>query len=90
MHGVHKNQIDIIKRLKKIEGQIKGVQKMIDNDVYCIDIITQTSAIKSAISSVEDIMLSSHLEHCLLGQMKEGKSKKIQEEILQVYKLKRK
>jgi DNA-binding FrmR family transcriptional regulator len=65
---------------------------MIDNNVYCIDIITQTSAVKKALSSVEDALMEDHLGTCLIEQIKEGKNKerKATEEILKVYKLKRK
>ena len=93
MHGVHKNQHNIINRLSRIEGQVRGVQNMIREDRYCIDIIVQTSAIKQAISTVEDIMLESHLSHCLAeGSITKTKktAETLQEEILKVYKLKRK
>ena len=93
MHGVHKNQHTIINRLSRIEGQVRGIQKMIEDDRYCIDIIVQTSAIKQAISTIEDIMLESHLNHCLAEDsiVKTKKSTEtLQEEILTVYKLKRK
>lgn len=90
MHGIHKNKESISVRLKKIVGQIKGVEKMIEDDVYCIDIITQTSAIKNAISSIEDMMLESHLQHCLHNDSNKNRLKEMQEEIIKVYKLKRK
>jgi len=80
----------LIRRLKLIEGQIRGLQKMVEEDRYCIDIITQTSAIKKALSSVEDALLEGHLGHCLVNQIKNGKEKKAIEEILKVYQLKRK
>lgn len=93
MYGVHKNQHNIINRLSRIEGQVRGIQKMIEDDRYCIDIIVQTSAIKQAISTIEDIMLESHLNHCL-AEGSVAKTKKtteiLQQEILKVYKLKRK
>jgi len=76
------------KRLGRISGQIRGVGRMLENDKYCIDIITQTSAIKSAISSLEDELLKSHLSHCVVDQVQHGKEKKAVEEILKVYKLK--
>lgn len=79
----------IIKRLKIIEGQIRGIQKMIENDVYCIDIITQTSAVKKGISNVEDLLLEKHLGSCVLKQVKGNEFKKAKKEILKVYKLKR-
>ena len=85
MHGIHKNKEKISLRLKKIIGQIKGVEKMIEEDQYCIDIITQTSAIKSAISSLEDEMLQSHLAHCLTKDTNKSRIKEMQEEIIKVY-----
>ncbi len=93
MHGVHKNQHNIINRLSRIEGQVRGIQKMIEEDRYCIDIIVQTSAIKQAISTIEDIMLESHLNHCLAeGSITKTKktNETLHQEILKVYKLKRK
>lgn len=80
----------IIRRLKIIEGQIRGLQKMIDSDTYCIDVITQTSAIKQGLSTIEDALLENHLGHCLINQVKSGQIKKATEEIIKVYKLKRK
>lgn len=80
----------IIKRLKIIEGQVRGLQEMLENGVYCIDIITQTSAIKQAISSVEDVLLENHLNTCVIKQIKKGEGNKTTEEILKVYRLKRK
>ncbi len=80
----------LIRRLKIIEGQIRGLQEMIEKDVYCIDIITQTSAVKQALTAVEDVLMEGHLRSCVIRQMKTGQEKKVQEEILKVYKLKRK
>ena len=80
----------IIKRLKLIEGQIRGLQKMVEEDRYCIDVITQTSAVKQGLSNIEDLLLESHIGHCLINQIKSGKSDKATDEILKVYKLKRK
>lgn len=77
------------KRLKRIEGQIKGLQKMVSENKYCIDIITQTSAIRGALKSVEDFLLESHLSSCVVNQIKSGKERKAVEEILKVYKLKK-
>lgn len=80
----------IIRRLKIIEGQVRGLQEMVERDVYCIDVITQASAVKQGISNVEDKLLEGHLGHCLINQIKEGKAKKATEEIIRVYRLKRK
>ncbi len=90
MHGIHKNNKKIVTRIKKIIGQLNGVEKMIVDDKYCIDIITQTSAIKSAISSMEDEMLESHLSRCLHADRNKDRQKEMQDEIIKIYKLKRK
>ena len=86
----NKNKGKVIRRLKLIEGQARGLQKMIENDTYCIDVITQTSAVKQGLSNVEDILMENHLGHCVINQIKAGEIKKTKEEILKVYKLKRK
>jgi DNA-binding FrmR family transcriptional regulator len=90
MHGIHKDQDRVLKRLNRIKGQLAGVEKMILSDTYCIDIITQTSAVKNAISSMEDEMLESHLACCVIGEKDTKKQTKMREEIIKVYKLKRK
>jgi DNA-binding FrmR family transcriptional regulator len=77
----------VIRRLKIIEGQIRGLQKMISEDKYCIDTIMQTSAVKKALSGVEDIILESHLSTCMIHQIKNKKETKVVKEILDVYKL---
>ena len=80
----------IVRRLKIIEGQVRGLQEMIKNHTYCIDIITQTSAVKQGISNVEDLILEKHLSTCAVEQIRNGNSKKAIGEVLKVYKLKRK
>jgi len=85
-----KNKSRVLRRLKLIEGQIRGLYKMIENNTYCIDVITQTSAVKNGLSGVEDLLLENHLGSCILNQVKAGQNNKAKEEILKVYKLKRK
>lgn len=80
----------LVRRLKIIEGQIRGLQDMIEKDAYCIDVITQTSAVKQALSSVEDSLMENHLGTCVVTQVKKGKEKTAIQEILKVYQLKRK
>ena len=80
----------LIRRLKIIEGQVRGLQEMLANNEYCIDVITQTSAVKQALSSVEDSLMESHLGTCVVYQIKKGKEKIAVDEILKVYRLKRK
>jgi DNA-binding FrmR family transcriptional regulator len=76
-----------ISRLRRIEGQVRGIQKMIEEDTYCIDIMTQSTAIRKALGSVEDLILKNHLSTHVVHQMKSGQSKKAVEEISKVYKL---
>lgn len=84
------NTQKLIKRLKIIEGQVRGLQTMLENDKYCIDVITQTSAVKQALSSVEDVLMEEHLGTCVVHQIKKGQDKKAIGEVLKVYQLKRK
>ena len=92
MHMKHmdKNKSKIVRRLKLIEGQVRGLQRMIESNTYCIDVITQTSAVKQGLSNVEDLLLENHLGGCILDQVKSGQTDKAKSEILKVYKLKRK
>lgn len=77
----------VVRRLNIIQGQLKGLAKMVEEEKYCVDIITQSSAIKEALSSVEDLMLENHLSTHVLQQIKGGKEQKAVAEILKVYKL---
>lgn len=79
-------QKKLIRRLKILEGQIRGLQKMILKSKYCIDIIRQSSAAKEALSSFEDAMLENHLSTHVIDQIKRGNTKKAIKEILTVYK----
>jgi DNA-binding FrmR family transcriptional regulator len=79
-----------IRRLKIVEGQIRGLENMVENEKYCIDIITQASAIKEALTGIENLILENHLSTHVVHQMKHGSEKKAVGEILKVYKLKRK
>lgn len=77
-------------RLKIVEGQVRGLHKMVDKEAYCIDVITQTAAIRHALSSIEDLMLENHLEEHVQHQMRGRQSKKAMKEIMDVYKLAKK
>ena len=65
-----KNEHNLIRRLKILEGQVRGLSEMVEKDVYCIDIITQSSAIKHGLSNVEDMLMQHHLSHCVVKQIK--------------------
>lgn len=76
--------------MKILEGQIRGLQKMIEKEEYCIDIIHQSLAAKQALSSIEDLILENHLQTHVIEQIKSGKESKSTREILEIYKLSKK
>lgn len=84
MHSIKKKAL---RRLKILEGQIRGLQRMVEAEEYCIDILNQSSAAKQALSSIEDLMLENHLSTHVLHQMMHGQEKKSASEILEIYKL---
>ncbi|MCG7322849.1 MULTISPECIES: metal-sensitive transcriptional regulator [Arsenicicoccus] len=61
-----------LKRLKRIEGQVRGVQRMVDEDTYCIDVLTQISAITKALQAVSLGLLEDHIGHCVVGAARES------------------
>jgi DNA-binding FrmR family transcriptional regulator len=66
-HGYSADRDALQRRLRRIEGQVRGVQTMIDEDRYCIDIVTQITAIQSALDKVALNLLEDHTEHCVIG-----------------------
>ncbi|NLN48135.1 MAG: metal-sensitive transcriptional regulator [Clostridiales bacterium] len=64
------NQVNIINRLKKIEGQVKGIQRMVDSGKCCDDIMIQISAVRSAINKVGGIILDTYIKDCLIASLK--------------------
>lgn len=79
-----------MKRLKIIEGQVRGLQKMVLKKQYCVDIITQASAAKEALSGFEDAMLENHLSTHVVEQIKSGRHSRAVREVMEVYKLSKK
>ncbi len=77
----------VVRRLNIVQGQLRGLVNMVGREEYCVDIITQASAIKEALAGVEDLILQNHLETHVLHQMKTGKEKRATAEILKIYKL---
>ena len=87
-NNLHKQKAT--KRLRIIAGQIKGLEKMVAENKYCIDIINKSLAVKQALSSFEDFILKNHLSTHAIEQMKSGQSGKAIEEILSIYRLSKK
>lgn len=75
-----KNELNsLMNRLKRIEGQIRGLQRMLENNCYCTDIMLQVSATKSALTSFNNKLLENHLNSCVLEDVKAGNSEKLEE-----------
>ena len=72
MRGYAKNKSAIQSRLRRIEGQVRGIQKMVDEDRYCIDVLTQVNAVRAALESVALELLSDHTEHCVTEAIRSG------------------
>lgn len=77
----------VIKRLKIIEGQVRGLQNMVEKEEYCMDILYQTLAIKRSLTGVEQLMLENHLSTHVIHNMKNGKESQAVDEILGLFKM---
>lgn len=72
MHGYTANKDDVLKRLRRIEGQVRGLQRMVEEDTYCIDILTQVSATTKALQSFALTMMDDHLQSCVADAIAQG------------------
>ncbi len=72
MPGYSMDKDDYARRLKRIEGQVRGLQRMVDDDTYCIDVLTQISAVSSALESVALGLLDQHIRHCVADAARSG------------------
>jgi CsoR family transcriptional regulator, copper-sensing transcriptional repressor len=66
-HGDTENREAVLKRLRRIEGQVRGVERMVEENRYCIDVVTQVTAIQAALDKVALELLSDHAAHCVIG-----------------------
>ena len=73
MRGYYEGKEDVLKRLRRIEGQVRGLQRMVDDDEYCIDILTQITAASNALKKVAVGLLEEHIRHCVAEGTEEGK-----------------
>ena len=72
MYGYAENRDAVLKRLRRIEGQVRGLQRMVEEDTYCIDVLTQISAVNRALQAVALELLDDHLSHCVAEAMAAG------------------
>jgi DNA-binding FrmR family transcriptional regulator len=73
MRGYYEDKDAYLARLRRIEGQIRGLQRMVDSDEYCIDILTQITAATNALKKVAVGLLDDHIRHCVVNHTEEGK-----------------
>ncbi len=71
-HGYAKDKDALVKRLHRIEGQVRGIERMVEDDRYCIDILTQISAVSTALDSLAVKILDEHVRHCVAGALTSG------------------
>jgi DNA-binding FrmR family transcriptional regulator len=73
MRGYEEHKEDVLARLKRVEGQIRGLQRMVEEDTYCIDILTQVAAATGALKKVAVGLLDDHIRHCVTEGDREGR-----------------
>lgn len=89
-HHSDKVKNNLVSRLNRIEGQVRGIKGLIEKDTYCDDVITQISATQSALNSVAKILLEGHLKHCVLERVQEGDIDVLDEVLVTIQKLMKK
>jgi DNA-binding FrmR family transcriptional regulator len=77
VHGYAKDKDALVKRLHRIEGQVRGIERMLEDDRYCIDILTQIAAVNTALESLAFQLLDQHVKHCVAGALESGDKKEM-------------
>ena len=70
--GYHADKAVLVKRLHRIEGQVRGIERMVEDDRYCIDVLTQIAAVSTALESLALRLLDEHVQHCVAGALASG------------------
>lgn len=83
----NKEYNDLIHRLNRIEGQIRGIRGMVEKDAYCIDILTQVAAANAALNSFNKVLLANHIKTCVMRDIKEGNEETVDELVKVLQKL---
>ena len=78
---------DTLRRLNYIEGHLDGVRRMVQEDKYCVDVLKQTYAVRKSIEKLEQVMLGSHMETCVVPGIEQGRQEQIVSELKELYKL---
>jgi DNA-binding FrmR family transcriptional regulator len=87
--GYTETKDSLLRRLRRIEGQVRGVEGMVEDDRYCIDVVTQITAIQAALDKVALGLLSDHAQHCVIGGGEEGQAERTDELMAAVRRLMR-
>jgi CsoR family transcriptional regulator, copper-sensing transcriptional repressor len=80
--GYTSTKDQLAKRLRRIEGQVRGIEKMVDEDRYCIDVLTQISAVQAALDKVALGLLDGHARHCVVGGQADGEPAELTDELM--------
>jgi DNA-binding FrmR family transcriptional regulator len=83
-HSYTKDRAQLLRRLSRIEGQVRGIARMIERDEYCIDILQQTAALRAAVDSVALLVMEDHVEGCLQTAARTGDAKAYADELMDV------
>lgn len=79
-----RDNAELLARLRKIEGQVRGVQRMVEEDRYCVDILVQLAAIRSAVNAVGQSLLETHVRGCVAGALRSGEGDQAVSELMEV------
>lgn len=85
-NGQTAHKEDVLKRLKIIEGHLKKIISMVEEDQYCINVLQQTAAVKSALKKTEELLLANHLNHCVVRAIRTNGEKQAIQELVEVFK----
>lgn len=85
MHKHTNTKKRALHRIRILEGQLRGIEGMLRNDTYCVDVLTQSLAVQKSLRSLDALLLKKHLETCILSQMKSHTGKKHIDELLKIY-----
>jgi len=77
---------NVLHRLKIIQGHLQKISEMIENDAYCIDVLTQTKAVEKSLIKIDEVLLEQHLSHCVVDHIQHGQTKKAVDEVMKIFK----
>ncbi len=83
----HASKADVLKRLAYVEGHLKSVRRMIEEDTYCVDVLKQMYAVRRGIEKAETKVLDGHLHHCVIEAVEEGRQEEVFAELLELYEM---